>query len=166
MEHPVVEASRGEYRISTDRKRIDAAAVREYLARSYWAQGISREVVERSIEGSLCFGLFFQERQVGFARIVTDAMTFAYLCDVYVLEEHRGRGLSKWLMETVLAHAALQRIRRFVLATRDAHSLYERYGFRRLAQPESYMEIFRPDIYREGTVGRVEPRSEELPSPA
>jgi GNAT superfamily N-acetyltransferase len=96
----------------------------------------------------LCFGLFHGKDQVGLARIVTDSATYAYLCDVYVLEDHRGKGLGKWLMERVMAHPALQGLRRFTLATRDAHGLYRQFGFRELSKPESIMEILRPDIYR------------------
>jgi GNAT superfamily N-acetyltransferase len=148
MEHALVEADRGDYSISTDPGRLDLAAVHAYLTRSYWSPGVPAEVVARAVRGSLCFGLYHRGGQVGFARVVTDAATFAYLGDVYVLEEHRGRGLSKWLMETVLAHPSLQGLRRFVLVTRDAHGLYERFGFRPLALPEGYMEIHRPDVYQ------------------
>jgi ribosomal protein S18 acetylase RimI-like enzyme len=135
---------RGELLISTDRRRLQLEIVHGYLTRSYWAKGVSREVVERAIEYSLCFGLYDGQAQVGFARVVTDRATFAYLSDVFVLESHRGRGLGKWLVEFVLAHPDLQGLRRFVLATWDAHGLYARYGFRPLARPETYMEILRP----------------------
>jgi ribosomal protein S18 acetylase RimI-like enzyme len=135
---------RGELLISTDRRRLQLEIVHGYLTRSYWAKGVSREVVERAIEHSLCFGLYDGQAQVGFARVVTDRATFAYLSDVFVLESHRGRGLGKWLVEFVLAHPDLQGLRRFVLATWDAHGLYARHGFRPLARPETYMEILRP----------------------
>jgi GNAT superfamily N-acetyltransferase len=105
------------------------------------------EVLTRAVAGSLCFGLYHGAEQVGFARVITDRATFAYLCDVYILEAHRGRGLGRWLMELVVAHPALQGLRRFVLVTRDAHRLYERFGFQPLARPEGYMEIYRPDVY-------------------
>lgn len=136
------------YRISSESTAMDVDAIHAYLTRSYWAEGIPRELVERSVRGSLCFGLFSEREQIGFARVITDRATFAYLCDVYVLEAHRGRGLSKWLMEVVLAHPDLQGLRRFLLATRDAHDLYWRYGFAPTARPERFMEMVRPDIYK------------------
>ena len=135
------------YRILTDPDAMDIQAVHDYLTRSYWARGIPQELVAKSVRGSLCFGVFKDDRQVGFARVVTDRTTFAYLCDVYVLESHRGQGLGKWLMDAVVAHPDLQGLRRFALATRDAHGLYEKCGFTRLARPEMFMEINRPDIY-------------------
>ncbi len=139
--------TRGEYTISTDRAQIDAGVVHAFVTRSYWGAGISRAVVERSIEHSLCFGLFHVEAQVGFARVITDYATFAYLADVFVLPEHRGRGLSVWLMETIRAHPALQGLRVWRLATKDAHTLYEKVGFTTLAHPERMMEIVDPDVY-------------------
>ena len=150
-----VEQNRLTYRISLDANAMDLDAIHSYLTRSYWAQGIPKDVVARAIAGSLCFGLFEQDRQVGFARVVTDRATFAYLCDVYVLEEHRGRGLAAWLMEAVVAHQDLQGLRRFALATRDAHGLYEKFGFVPLARPEIFMEINRPGIYLTEAVARV-----------
>ncbi|MFN7629184.1 MAG: GNAT family N-acetyltransferase [Pirellula sp.] len=108
------------------------------------------DVLTRAIDGSICFGLFFRDAQVGFARVITDRATFAYLCDVYVLPEYRGRGLARWLMEVVVAHPDLQGLRRFVLVTRDAHGLYEKFGFKPLARPEGYMELHRPNIYSDG----------------
>jgi GNAT superfamily N-acetyltransferase len=142
-----VEQNRSGYRISTDADAMDLDAIHGYLSTSYWCQGIPRDVVAKAIGGSLCFGLFDGEGQVGFARVVSDGATFAYLCDVYVLEGHRGRGLATWLMETVIGHPHLQGLRRFVLATRDAHRLYEKFGFVPLARPETFMEINRPGIY-------------------
>src|SRR5262245_12141742 len=109
----VVEAERGEYTVSTDPVRLGVAAVHAFLSRSYWSPGVPTEVVARAVRGSLCFGLYHRERQVGFARVITDGATFAYLCDVYVLEEHRGRGLGSWLIEAVVSHPALQGLRRF-----------------------------------------------------
>jgi len=143
------EWTRGEYSISTDPARLDRPAIREFLASSYWAPDIPQEVVDRSIEGSLTFGLYRRERQVGFARAITDRATFAYIADVYVLEEHRGRGLALWLMETVLGHPELQGLRRWMLVTRDAHALYRKTGFVDAQRPELIMEITRPDIYRQ-----------------
>jgi GNAT superfamily N-acetyltransferase len=127
--------------ISTDPARLDVGAVHGYLSRSYWATGIAKEVVGKSVEESLCFGLYEASRQIGLARVITDKATFAYLCDVYILEDYRGRGLGKWLLSVVRSHPDLQRLRRFVLLTRDAHALYEQFGFSRLEQPDWYMEI-------------------------
>ena len=150
------EAQRGEYVVSTDPARLDAAAIRDYLARSYWAREIPLEVVRRSLAHSLCFGLYRRpsadgtaggEAQVGLARVISDFATFAYLCDVYVLEAHRGRGLSKWLVEAVLAHPDLRGLRRFCLATLDAHGLYARYGFQVTAHPDRWMEIIHSNPY-------------------
>jgi len=142
-----IEYLKDSYRITTDPDQIDVDAVHGYLTQSYWARGIPRDTVAKSIRHSLCFSVFHGVRQVGLARVVTDRATFAYLCDVYVLEEHRGRGLARWLMEAVASHPELTGLRRFVLVTRDAHGLYERFGFTPLARPEGYMEIVRPDIY-------------------
>jgi GNAT superfamily N-acetyltransferase len=143
----IEEWRRGAFTISTDRSKLDRAAIHEFLAGSYWAKGIPRAIVDRSIEGSLCFGVFDGERQVGFARVITDFATFGYLADVYVLESHRGRGLAKWLMESILAHSELQGLRRWMLVTRDAHPLYRKFGFRELAHPERIMEMTFPGIY-------------------
>jgi GNAT superfamily N-acetyltransferase len=142
-----VDKGRFGYRISSEASAMDVDAIHAYLSGSYWAQGIPRAVVAKAIAGSLCFGIFASDGQVGFARVVTDRATFAYLSDVYVLEEHRGRGLATWLMEAVVAHPELQGLRRFVLATRDAHRLYEKFAFVPLARPEIFMEINRPGIY-------------------
>jgi GNAT superfamily N-acetyltransferase len=136
------------YLISTDPAKFDLDAIHAYLVRAYWCEGIPRETMERAIANSLCFALFRGKAQIGFARVVTDSATYAYLCDVYVLEEYRDKGLGKWLMECVIGHPALQGLRRFSLATRDAHNLYRQFGFRELSKPESMMEILRPDIYR------------------
>ncbi|MDB6026181.1 MAG: family N-acetyltransferase [Verrucomicrobiales bacterium] len=121
--------------------------IHAYLAQSYWATGIPLELVKRSVAGSLCFGIFFRGEQVAFARVISDRATFAYLADVYVLEEHRGQGLADWLMTTIVAHPELQGLRRFMLATRDAHGLYAKYGFTPTAKPEALMEIVKPDLY-------------------
>jgi GNAT superfamily N-acetyltransferase len=134
------ESRRGGYTISTDRSRLDLDLVHRFLSEdAYWSPGVARDLVERSIENSLCFGLYDVEGQVGFARVVTDRAAFAYLADVFVLPDHRGRGLGKWLVETVLSHPDLQGVRRFFLGTADAHSLYERYGFRPV-DPQRMME--------------------------
>jgi GNAT superfamily N-acetyltransferase len=146
-----LERSLQSYRISTDPRLFDLQAIHAYLTRSYWAQGISRDVVARSIAASLSFGLFEDDAQIGFARVISDRTTFAYLADVYVLESYRGRGLGKWLIEVVMSHPDLQGLRRFVLATRDAHGLYEKFGFTALNKPGIFMEVFRPDIYETST---------------
>jgi GNAT superfamily N-acetyltransferase len=138
------------FRVSTDPQALDVAAIHVSLTRSYWASGITREIVASSISNSLCFGLFDGSAQIGFARVISDRATFAYLCDVYVLEDYRGRGLGKWLIEVVTSHPDLRRLRRFVLATRDAHALYEKFGFTPLNKPEIFMEIFSPDVYQAG----------------
>ena len=142
------ERRRENFCISTDPARLDIQAMHEYLSRSYWAEGIPRDVVAKSVESSLCFGLFDGSRQIGLARVITDRATFAYLCDVYVLEEYRGRGLGKWLMDAVQSHPDLQNLRRFILLTRDAHRLYEKFGFTRPRDPNRYMEIADPEIYK------------------
>jgi GNAT superfamily N-acetyltransferase len=142
-----VEHRRGEFLISTDPKRIDLEIVHGFLSSSYWAEGISREIVARSIENSLCFGIYDNEMQVGFARVISDCATFAYLADVFVLKSHRGRGLSKWMMECIIQHPALQCLRRWVLLTRDAHGLYSQFGFSPVKAAERYMELHQPDVY-------------------
>lgn len=135
---------RGPYRVTSDPTQLDIEAIHAYLTRSYWAEGITREIVAQSIQASLCFGLFDHARQIGFARVITDHATFAYLCDVYVLEEYRGQGLGTWLVKIVTEYPALTRVRRFLLATRDAHGLYSKFGFAPLQAPARFMEIFRP----------------------
>jgi GNAT superfamily N-acetyltransferase len=141
-------ARQGDLVISTDSRRLDVAMVHNFLAnRSYWATGRPLEVVRPSLENSLCFGLYEKDRQIGFARVVTDRATVAWLCDVFVLEPYRGRGLSKWLIGHVMGYPALQGLRRVLLGTRDAHGLYERHGFTPLADASRFMEVFRPDLY-------------------
>ena len=122
--------------------------IHEFLSQeSYWAKNRSLEQTKRAIENSLCFGLYHQEQQIGFARVISDFATFAYLGDVFVLEAFRGQGLSKWLMETIVSHPELQGLRRWVLATRDAHTLYEKYGFHALKFPDRWMEKPDPNAY-------------------
>jgi GNAT superfamily N-acetyltransferase len=145
----VAEFTKGQYSIRTDPKQLDLDAIHAFLSRSFWAEGIPKETVAKAIANSLCFGVFDGKAQVGFARVVTDRATFAYLCDVYVLESHRGHGLGKWLIETVMAHPDLQGLRRFQLVTRDAHGLYSRHGFESPLNPERHMEIFRHGMYLE-----------------
>jgi GNAT superfamily N-acetyltransferase len=138
------------YEISTDPARLDVDAIHAFLTQSYWSPGIPRATVARAIANSLCFGVFWQGQQVGFARMVTDKTTFAYLCDVYVLEAHRGRGVSKQLMDYVVKHPDLQGLRRMMLATRDAHGLYAQFGFTPLSAPDRIMEVLQPNIYLSG----------------
>ncbi|MGD0269195.1 MAG: GNAT family N-acetyltransferase [Candidatus Sulfotelmatobacter sp.] len=144
----IMERRRGEFLITTNRARVDLNLVHGFLTNSYWAKGIPREVVARSIEHSLCFGIYeVVGAQVGFARVVGDFATVAYLGDVFVLESHRGRGLSKWLMQCIVEHPALQNLRRWILLTRDAHELYSKFGFTPVKAPERYMELHRPNVY-------------------
>lgn len=148
------ERTRNGFTISTDKSRLDVRAVHEFLSeRSYWAQDIPFDVVRRSIENSLCFGVYDGGGQVGFARVITDFATFAYIADVFILEGHRGRGLSKWLVESILAHPDLQGLRRWMLATRDAHELYGRFGFQSLGNPERFMTIHSSDTYKKRDQG-------------
>ncbi len=133
--------------ISTDPSRFDLDVIHGYLSRSYWSPGIPRSVVERAIGGSLGFAAFVGGRQIGFARVITDRATFAYVADVFVLEEHRGRGVASKIMEAIRNHPDLQRLRRWVLLTKDAHPLYEKFGFRAPANPDRYMEILDRTVY-------------------
>jgi ribosomal protein S18 acetylase RimI-like enzyme len=137
------------YEISADPARLDVDGIHAYLTRSYWSPGIPRDIVERALRHSLCFGVYESASgaQVGFARVVTDYATFAYLCDVYVLEQHRGHALGKTLMREVMSHPALTGARRVMLATRDAHGLYRKAGFVEAGRAGNLMEIVRPDIY-------------------
>jgi GNAT superfamily N-acetyltransferase len=138
------EWQRGEYTISTNNNRLNIRIIQDFISnQSYWAQGRPIETMQRALDNSLNFGLYKNDQQTGFARVVTDYATFAWLADVFVLPEHRGNGLSKWLMEVIISHSELQGFRRWVLATKDAHSLYARYGFIPLYRPERWME--RPD---------------------
>jgi GNAT superfamily N-acetyltransferase len=141
------QTSRQEAVVDTDKRRLDLDVIHGFLSVSYWAKGIPREIVERSIESSLCFGIYVDSQQVGFARVISDFVTFAYLADVFILESHRGQGLAKQLMDAVVAYPSLQGLRRWVLATRDAHGLYARYGFKPLAVPERFMELHDPQVY-------------------
>lgn len=155
---------RGGYTVSSDPARLDVDAIHAFLTACYWSTGIPRETVARAVAHSLGFGLYAPDgAQVGFTRVVTDRATFAYLCDVYVLDAHRGRGLGEWLVGFALADPALQGLRRVILATRDAHGLYERFGFGAPKWPTAYMDIVRPDIYLEeaGPGGAAPPRAAE-----
>lgn len=144
----VMEHRRGEFFVSTDPARLDLDVIHGFLTNCYWAKGIPRDVVARSIEHSLCFGIYDGAGvQIGFARVVSDFATVAYLGDVFVLESHRGQGLSKWMMECILRHPSLQNLRRWILLTRDAHRLYSQFGFTPIAAPDRYMELHNPRVY-------------------
>jgi len=144
----VTEYRRGEFVISTDRERLSLDVVHGFLTNCYWAKGIPREVVSRSIEHALCFGIYDGEgAQVGFARVISDFATIAYVGDVFVLETHRGRGLGKWLMQCITQHPALQNLRRWILTTRDAHGLYSQVGFTPVKAPGRYMELHNSSVY-------------------
>ena len=147
-ETQITEHRRGRFVISTDRDRLDLDVVHGFLTGSYWAKGIPREIVVRSIENSLCFGVYDDGKQVGFARVISDYATYAYIADVFVLESHRGHGLGKWLMECVRRHPWLQGLRRWGLATMDAHGLYTKFGFTPLKTPERHMELHDPEVYK------------------
>src|SRR5207245_4725504 len=144
---PIQEYRRGEFLISTDRARLNVDAIHSFLTNCYWAKGIPKETVRRSLENSLCFGLYRGDEQAGFARAVSDFATYAYVGDVFVLEAYRGRDLGKWLMECIVSHPLLQDLRRWTLATRDAHSLYSQFGFTPLAAPDRWMERHDPNVY-------------------
>jgi GNAT superfamily N-acetyltransferase len=146
-----MELKRGEYTISCDAKRLDVGVVHRFLQKSYWAPNVTEDVVRRSIEHSLCFGVYHQETQVGFARVITDYATFAYLADVFIVEPHRGHGLGKWLIEAVVSHPHLNGLRRWILLTRDAHDLYRKYGFTELRNPERFMERYESHVDRVST---------------
>jgi GNAT superfamily N-acetyltransferase len=146
----VEEHRRNGFLVSTDPRLLDLDVIHGFLTNCYWAQGIPREVVARSIEHSLCFGIYDGKAQVAFARIITDFATIAYLGDVFVLKSHRGRGLSKWMMECINQHPALQGLRRWILLTRDAHELYAKFGFTPLKAADRYMERHQPDVYEIG----------------
>jgi N-acetylglutamate synthase-like GNAT family acetyltransferase len=136
------------FSISTDKSKLDIQVIHDFLSKSYWAENIPAETVRQSIEGSLCFGVYDENKQVGFARMITDKATFAYLADVFIIDEYRGRGLSKWLMEVIMNLPELQGLRRMMLATRDAHGLYKQFGFTPLTHTDRWMQIHKPDIYK------------------
>jgi GNAT superfamily N-acetyltransferase len=142
-----MEYRKANYSISTDINEDDLGVIYEFLTNCYWAHGIPYSLVRKSVQNSLCFGVHEGDKLVGFARVVSDYATFAYLADVFVLESHRGKGLSKWLMECIMSHPELQGLRRWVLSTRDAHELYRKYGFSNVKWPERYMEILNLETY-------------------
>ncbi|MBL8102818.1 MAG: GNAT family N-acetyltransferase [Anaerolineales bacterium] len=137
-----MEFKKDKFTISDDVSRLDIDAICDFLSCAYWADKRPRRVIERSIKHSLNFGVYDGERQIGFARVVTDHATFAYLCDVFIHEDYRGQSLGKWMMECVMAHPDLQGLRRWSLATRDAHGLYQQFGFTELSDPSLWMEKF------------------------
>ena len=139
------------YQVSTDPARLDVDAIHAFLTGTYWSPGVPLATVRRAIENSVCVGAYIDGRQVGFARMVTDKATFAYLADVYVLEEHRGNGLSRRMLEALLQLKELQGLRRMMLATRYAHALYEKFGFKALAMPARFMELHNPNAYAAST---------------
>ncbi len=137
------------FRISTDRNELDFDVIYQFISQSYWAKGIAKSTMQKALDHSLCFGVFSAEQQqVGFARLITDYATFAYLSDVFIVEQYRGCGLSKFLIETVVSHPDVQGLRRMMLATSDAHGLYAQYGFKPIEQAQTFMQVWQPNIYQ------------------
>lgn len=137
------------YQISTDKSKLNLEVIHKFLSEeAYWSKNIPFEIVKKSIENSFCFGVYYNNEQIGFARLITDYATYAYLADVFILHKHRGKGLSKMLMSEIINHPELQYLRRISLATSDAHGLYEQFGFKPPSKPGTLMEIYRPDIYQ------------------
>jgi GNAT superfamily N-acetyltransferase len=141
-------AQKDNFYISTDKSKLDINYIHQFLSRSYWAESIPVETVQRSIDGSLCFGVYDGNQQIGFARVITDNATFGYLADVFVDENYRGKKLGIWLMETIMSRPELQGFRNWMLGTRDAHGLYEKFGFKPLEQPERIMRKNDPEVYK------------------
>lgn len=145
----IINEQKNDYLITTDRSKLELKIIHNYLAKeSYWCRNIPFEVFKKSSDNSLNFGLFYKERQIGYARVITDYATVAYLGDVFVLKEFRGQGLSKWLLGIVMSHPDLQGLRRWILLTKDAHSLYKKFGWKNIASPELWMEKHNPDLYK------------------
>jgi len=140
----IIQVQKDNFTISTDPSRLDLDAIADMLTRAYWASGRPRERTEHAIQNSLVFGLYDGDKQIGLARVVSDFAVFAYLCDVFVHEEYRAHGLGKWLIETVMNHPDLQGLRRWTLATQDAHGLYRQFGWNDLKNPDKWMEILHP----------------------
>ncbi|MBA9079286.1 GNAT family N-acetyltransferase [Rufibacter quisquiliarum] len=144
---PAPIANEQSYLLSFDKELLQLEVIHGFLSQTYWSPGIPKETVARAVEHSLCVGVYFEGRQAGFARLVTDYTTFAYLCDVFVLEEHQRKGLAKWMVQALQAHPELQGLRRWMLATADAHALYAQCGFTPLTQPERFMQVHQPTMY-------------------
>lgn len=145
----IIELRIGDYFITTDKDKMDSIAIHDFLSNhSTWSQNISLDKVEKAINNSLNFGVFYQNTQIGFARVISDFATIAYLGDIYILENHRGKGLSKKLMEVIMNHQSLQDLRRWILLTSTAEWLYQKYGFTKLPKPEIYMELFNSNVYK------------------
>jgi GNAT superfamily N-acetyltransferase len=142
-----MEQRREGFLISTDQNKLDIPMIYSFLTSSYWAKNIPLDIVEKSVRNALCFGIYDGSLQVGFARVISDYATYAYICDVFILDDYRGKGLSKWLMQCIMQHSELQGLRRWSLVTRDAHELYRKFGFAQLQKPERYMEILRVPPY-------------------
>ena len=139
---------KNEFCISTDRSKLDIDSIHEFLStKAYWCLNIPKATLQNAIQNSLCFGVYEKEKQIGFARVITDFSTIAYLGDVYILEEYRGRGLSKWLVETIMNHRNLQGLRRWILLTKDAHELYRQFGWNNIADPPKWMERHDKNVY-------------------
>ena len=147
----VYEVREGDILVSCDGRKLDLDRVHAFLTASYWAEGVSRKTVERSIENSIPFGVYCDGEQAGFARVISDLASYAYLADVYIDEAFRGRGLAKLLIRAVMAHPELQGLRRWILGTRDAHGLYRQFGFTELQRPERWMEKAEPGLYQKET---------------
>lgn len=147
----IVELLKDGYLLSTDKQKLDIGVIHQYLSRdSYWAANIPVEVVQRSINNAVCFAIYYNNHQVGFARVVTDKATFAYLADVFILPEHRGKGLSKWMIQCIHDHPELQGLRRWLLGTRDAHGLYRQFGWKEIPAElaQRFMQLHDPDVYQ------------------
>lgn len=143
------EETKDGFLLSTDKSKLDIASIHDYLSnRSYWAKGVPFDVVKKAAENSVCFGIYESSRQIGFARVITDTATIGYIGDVFILEDYRGKGLSKWLMECIMKHPELQGLRRWILLTKDAHGLYKKYGFKEPEDFSVYMELKNPNVYK------------------
>ncbi|AXY77158.1 N-acetyltransferase [Paraflavitalea soli] len=147
-------ATKDDYTISTDKDTLNIPYIHQFLTTSYWAEGIPLHTVKRSIQGSLCFGVYKGQQQIGFARVISDLATYAYLADVFIDAAYRGKGLSKWLVKAILDYPDLQGLRRFELGTRDAHGLYAQFGFTPLPNPDIFMQIRNPDVYKKASADK------------
>lgn len=149
LEIKMMESRKNKFLITTDKNKLDISLIHSFLTNeSGWSKGITYEIVKTSINGSLNFGLYFEDKQIGFGRVISDYSTIAYLGDVFILKDFRGQGLSKWLMDSIISHEELQNLRRWILLTDTAEWLYEKYGFKKILKPEIYMEKFNPSVYK------------------